>query len=399
MQRALTATVVVLSLVIPGARVVRAQGRIRLPVGLSQLEGLARKDSNDAAAHYNVALGYWNARRYDDAERELHMAVSLEPRLAPAHLALAYLPFARRPRLWDEQFKRPLSDSLRAILDASDREERHAYLIDPLVNLAIIGATTPPKDPRWDMFEDTREFYETYYQAFDDLNQGKYEDAYRRFAALVNLYQEVVSRDPGNLPEEFIWFRGIAASHIARYQEALADFQTLLSRAENRERSDTSFHVPLRTNDFRYLLANVHQRAGNIDQAIGLYREALETDVGLYMAHVQLADLLDGQRQYAQAVGERRGAVNANPDDPSLLTDLGITLGKSGQFTEAVEVLAQAGEANPRDARPYFWLGLAQLQLDHRPEAKAAFTRFIEVAPTRYDRQIAMARQRLADLQ
>src|SRR5207249_7607853 len=47
-----------------------AAQRIRLPAKLSELETRARQDSNDAAAQYNVALGYWNDKRWDDRSEE-----------------------------------------------------------------------------------------------------------------------------------------------------------------------------------------------------------------------------------------------------------------------------------------------------------------------------------------
>src|SRR5213080_2454100 len=39
---------------------------IKLSSSLPDLEAAARKDSNDAQALYNVALGYWSKKRYDD---------------------------------------------------------------------------------------------------------------------------------------------------------------------------------------------------------------------------------------------------------------------------------------------------------------------------------------------
>ena len=87
-----------------------AAQRIKLPYKLPELEARARADSNDAAAHYNVALGYWNEKRLDDAERSLRTAVCIEPRFAPAHLALAYLPFVRRPKLWEELWDSKVPD-------------------------------------------------------------------------------------------------------------------------------------------------------------------------------------------------------------------------------------------------------------------------------------------------
>ena len=79
-----------------------AQGRIELPVSLSQLEESARRDSNDAVAHYNLALGFWNERRWDDVEESLRRSLELDPRLALSHMALSRLPYARHSRLGED---------------------------------------------------------------------------------------------------------------------------------------------------------------------------------------------------------------------------------------------------------------------------------------------------------
>ena len=376
------------------------QGRIRLSVGLNELEQRVRSDSSDAAAHYNVALGYWNAKRYDDVQRELETALQIEPRFAVAHLALAYLPFARRPRLWDDVYKSNRPDSIMLRVQEWRSHERAALLIDPLVNLAIIGATRPGKDVRWDMYEGASDYYDVFYQGYDDVEQGRYDDAYYNFNRLLEMYREEISRDPSRAPEQWIWWRALAASRVPeKYQVAIDDFQELLHRSVGRERSDTVYHVPLNTNEIRYFIASVNHRAGKFDDAVRLYREVLTNDIGLYMANVKLGDLFESQRRYAEAIVERRQAINANPDDPSLHLDLGITLGKSGDFTGAIEELEVAAQGSPRDPRPAFWLGIAHLQVNNRDAAKSNFSRFVQMAPSRMEQQVAMARQRLSELQ
>ena len=148
----------------------------------------------------------------------------------------------------------------------------------------------------------------------------------------------------------------------------------------------------------RYTLATIHQAAGKLSEARQLYQEALANDIGLYMAHVQLAGLAEMERDFTTAIVERRRAVDANPDDPSLLTDLGVTLGKAGQMEEAVAMLERAADANPRDSSPLYWLGIGYVQLNRIPDARMSFTHFIEMAPSRYDKQIASAKDRLAKL-
>ena len=99
-----------------------------------------------------------------------------------------------------------------------------------------------------------------------------------------------------------------------------------------------------------------------------------------------------------QAVAERRAAVNANPDDASLLMDLGRTLAKARNLGEAEQALHQAMDANPRDARVPYYLGRVEEQLNKPADARTAYTRFLSLAPSRYATQIADAKQRLETL-
>ena len=372
--------------------------RIKLPMSRGELETRVMQDSLDPAAHYNVALAYWNEKRFDDAERELKLAATIDGKFAEAYLALAYLPYARRPRLWAEEDQGRVPAEWKQALEESDRMYRRAFLVNPMVDLRIAGAATPPRDPRWETLWPG--VYEFYFQAFDDMLQGDYEKAYGRFA---KLHRERRLAGPGQekLPMSVSWFEGLAAAHTQRWHEAQRKFETLIdeSVAIEKKHEDDLVRVPLRTNEYRYFLASVRHASGQTDVALDLYRKTLEADLGLYMAHVQMANIFESQRRYPEAIEERKRAVDANPEDASLLMDLGVTIGKSGKFAEAEEVLRQAAEANPRDARTAFWLGLCQAEQGKREEARASFSRFLATAPARWDKQIALAKQRLAGLQ
>src|SRR6185503_18910932 len=100
--------------------------QFKLPVKLEELERRAKADSNDPAAHFNVALAYWNAKRWDDVDRSLRTAITIDPRFAPAYMALHYLPYARRNRLWDEVAERRVPDDWQKTLEESEsRSEEH----------------------------------------------------------------------------------------------------------------------------------------------------------------------------------------------------------------------------------------------------------------------------------
>lgn len=377
-----------------------AAQRIKLPYKVPELESRMKADSNDPAAHYNLALGYWNEKRWDDSEKAIRTALMLEPRFAPAHLALAYLPFAKRPKLWDEIFEDKVPAEMMEPLKDSDREYRHAFLIDPLVDIRIIGAVTRPKPDFLTVQDYLGEAYALFFQGFTDCQEGRYEDCHGRFVSLIREIKG--ERFPDRVPNSVHWYKGLAAAHLQMYDVAATHFNTLITRSKGDEKELESkgelSRVPLRTNEYRYALATIRQASGEAPEAVRLYHEVLEADAGVYMAHVRLANMYEAAKDYPQAEKERTFAINTNPDDPSLLLDLGITLGKAGRMAEAEAKLLEAIAATPRDSRAYFWLGLAQMEQAKQAPAKEAFSRFLALTPSRFDRQIAMAKDRLAKL-
>lgn len=390
--------VLLLLFVTASAASLAGQRRIKLPVGLSELEAAAVRDSNDAAAHYNVALAYWNAKRFDEAEAAFRLALQLDPRFAPAHLGLAYLPYARRSRLWIEEFRGTVPDEWKGALETSDREYRHAFLIDPMVDIRIMAAALPASPDFLDVKNYLSEVWALYFQGFNDCQEGRYADCRGRFNTLIREIDG--DRYPRRIPNSVLWYQGLAAAQLREFPLATSNFRLLLEREDERESAEEELvRVPLRTNEYRYFLATLHHAAGTIDSALPLYRQALENDIGLYMAHVRMANIYEAQRRYPEAIEARRGAVNANPDDATLLTDLGVTLGKAGQFKEAAEILQQASEALPREPNTRFWLGLAHAQLGDKAAARASFEQFIALAPSRLERRVEAARQQLAGLQ
>ncbi|MEP6745062.1 MAG: tetratricopeptide repeat protein, partial [Gemmatimonadota bacterium] len=106
-----------------------AQVRLLDGVTMRSLELAAIRDSNDPVALYDLALGYWSKKRWDDAERMLEQTLAIEPRNAPALLALAHLPYARRPRLWEEEDRGSVPPEWQPALIQRDRLARRAFFI------------------------------------------------------------------------------------------------------------------------------------------------------------------------------------------------------------------------------------------------------------------------------
>jgi tetratricopeptide (TPR) repeat protein len=374
-----------------------AAQRIRLPSSLADLEKTARTDSNDAAAHYNVALAYWNAKRWDDADSALQRAIRIDPGFAQAYLARSRLVYARRPQLYEDIFDQKVPDEWRPRLAASYRDYQHAFLIDPLVDLRIEAAARPARSVWWSASAYAEALYDYLFQGLDDVEAGKYEAAYNRLTRLYDETHPASLRD--GLPNWVFYYKGLAAAHIGRFDEAIGDFLRLLERAESHTNPDSlTYYIPIETNQYRYIIGVLQQRAGRFNVAITTLRGAIEKDIGMYAAHVRLAEIYERHGMMPQAINERRQAANANADDPSLLLDLAKTLAQAGNWSEAEQLLQQAVAANPRDARVPYLLGIVEQRLNKPAEAKRAFTRFLTIAPSRYSTQISDARQRLSTL-
>jgi tetratricopeptide (TPR) repeat protein len=370
-----------------------AQRGARLLIPMKELEAAAARDSLDPLAHYNVALGYWTKGRWDDVERSLRRAIAIEPKMAPAYLALAFLPFARRPKLWDEEERDKVPAEWSPRLEQASRYFRLAFQLDPMVDLQVFGLVVPPRGAII-VGRNATATYAALVQGFESLWNGEYGTAY---GWLDPVLTKLDRGKPDDVPEGLLWYHGLAAAHLQKFDIALTDFQRLFDQALARERSDSLVRTfIMESNQIRYVLATVSRQAGRGEQALALYRESVANDLGLFMAHAQMADIYEERRQWDDAIIERQRALEVSPEDPSLRYDLGYTQARALRFKEAAENLEEATRLNPLNPRTPYLLGLVYLRLRESDRAREAFGRFVTMAPRRFAEQVVQARQHLA---
>ncbi len=357
---------------------------VRIDVPVSELEARAQRDSCDAAALYNLAVGQLSQNRFDLADSTLQRAVALDPQFAVAYFAMALVQ-DRNDRFWD-RLRRSGGDS--AVVREARRRlafERKAFLLDPFVDVRLMGSVWKRG---WVSLGAT--------SAFEQMIQGNYPRAYEEFDRVLRYVTDRNGLD--SISSGLLWLHALAAARTEHYPEAIADGEALLRQSLAHEHDDSTHTLPLRTNEYRYMLAALHQRAAHRNDAVRLYQEVVSNDLGNYMAHVQLARIYEAERNRPEAIRERQAALDANPEDHTLVYDLGATLARAGQWQQAEETLRQALQMQPRDARTSYTLGIVCQQLGKAEEARAAFTQFLALAPSRYSAQVNDARQRLAQL-
>jgi len=369
--------------------------RIRLLVPIDDLERKVVADSNDAPAHYDLGLAYWLVKRYDLAEQQLRLAIKIEPHTAAAYLALSFLPYARRERLWDEVEKGKVPAEWQPVLEEAWSFRRQAFLLDPMVDLKPLALMIPPSNS-FGLSRNAGAIHTFIMNGFGSFWDGQYGRAYQFFQQIGG---NPTADDRKKFPGWFLWYEGLAAAHIGEFATAEADFRLLMERAEAEVRESGGATLAFSdANHYRYTLACILDQAGRAKEAVPLLQEAMTNDAGLYMAHVRLANILQDQHRASAAIEERRRAVNANPEDATLVFDLGEALARAGEMTEAQAALRQARQANPRNVRALYVLGIVSSQVGSTDEARDAFTQFLALAPSRFSDQKTEAQRRLQQL-
>ncbi len=370
--------------------------RVKLLVPMDSLIERARRDSDDAPAHYEVALGYWLGRKYDLAEQHLRQAIAIDPRLAQAYLALSLLPYARRFKLWDEEEDGKVPAEWQAAVEEADRFGRLAFLIDPMVDLKPLALMIPP--PGVFGLSGSRQAAYTYVMnGFGSFWDGQYGRAYQFFREIAGPATEA---DRQKFSSWFLWYEALAAAHTSDFARAEADLRLLMARADTTSSKGGSRGALAFTTatQYRYALACLLDDAGRSREAVPLLQEALTSDAGLYVAHLRLATIYDDTHRTQSALTERRRAMESNPDDPSLPYELGEALARAGELAEAHTVLRQAIQANPRNVRALYVLGYVAAQVGEKEEARSAYERFLALAPSRFETQKTEVEGRLQAL-
>lgn len=352
---------------------------------LQDVEIWAREDTNDAQRQYYLALRHWKEHHWRQTDSLLRLAVQLEPRYADAYLALYYLPYARRTTLAEEEDRGRVPAAWRAAVEEARGFYQRAFRTDPMVNLQIMGIAFEIEEPQVRDYTTTAWLvYQRYYAWFVDLGLGRYRLAHERLGKLAQReFNE--AKHPEDVPDYILWYRGLAAAHSLQYGAAIADFRTLLDRTVKKSQRDEIVHVPLRDNEYRFMLASLHHLAGHTDSAVALYQQSLEHDLGLVMAHTYLANIYEGAGRAADAMLERQRAAEVSTDDPTALFDLAASQFNAGQLIEADEALRRAIKLNARFSPSYYLIGRVTEELGLPEEARDHYARFLAVAPLRSD--------------
>jgi tetratricopeptide (TPR) repeat protein len=340
-------------------------------------------------------MGYWREEQWDSAAKELTTAITIEPGYAEAWLSRSYVYFARGTKY----IKHDVEKGNAAGWKAAIHDWRHAFLLEPMVDLTAIGPIEIGETPR--LGGEVGALFKEYHPWWMDslaggilaMQEGRYLDARKQLQGVMD--------DPrfgmlSSTPDLVVFYHGLASAHSGDFRAAIDDFTALKVRIENKVKFWRGPPVGFPPNELNYLIATSAWRGGFANEAIDGYHQVLRADFSLYMAHVQLAAIYSAGAAWDQAILEARSALDVNPDDPSLLLNLGRIYFKAGRPQDAEDAFDQAARLNPRNALAPYLLGETLEKLDKMEEAKEAYRRFLAIAPSSYAAQCDELRKRLS---
>ena len=129
----------------------------------------------------------------------------------------------------------------------------------------------------------------------------------------------------------------------------------------------------------RFNLAGAYREAGQKNDAIREYQEAIRCDPTFPGAHNDLGNLLQQSEQYEQAAHEYEEELRLLPEDGEVMNNLGNVHRKMGQLEQAIQWYQKALEKGARLPQIYLNLATAQMKLNRDLQAVETLRKAIGV--------------------
>ena len=154
---------------------------------------------------------------------------------------------------------------------------------------------------------------------------------------------------------------GLAYGNAGQYEEAIASYKEAL-----RIKPDDA--------DAHYNLGVTYGESGQYEEAIASYKEALRIKPDDADAHYNLGYVYRELGQYEEAIASFKKSIRIKPDDANAHYSLGLAYDESGQYEEAIASYKEVLRIKPDDADAHFFLVLAYVNAGQYEEAIASYS-------------------------
>ncbi len=140
--------------------------------------------------------------------------------------------------------------------------------------------------------------------------------------------------------------------------------------------------------DLYYQLGARYEKAGRHNDAMKLYRTALDKGIESGRLHSRIADLLVRAGKKGEAIPEYEKASQFNPSDVESQSNLATAYLETGRVADAERVFHWIVTTDPAQARAYNGLGLIAIQRQDSSLARTYFEKAVELDPDLVEAQL-----------
>jgi tetratricopeptide (TPR) repeat protein len=122
-----------------------------------------------------------------------------------------------------------------------------------------------------------------------------------------------------------------------------------------------------------------------VSQELSALKQAIQDDPKDVVALGRLGGLYMDAGMYDQAIDYFRRAVEAEPADVHMRTEMATTMLMMGQAREALTELEDCIELDPGHGKTWYWKGLAHVEVGEYEKGEASFAKALELMPGSFD--------------
>lgn len=163
------------------------------------------------------------------------------------------------------------------------------------------------------------------------------------------------------------------AFDAGNYDEALAKLQSIIKEIEKCAACYAK-------------MGDVYIKKNDAKEAEAAYLKAIEIDPAQPSPYAALATIYNEQKKFDEATKMSTKATElmgaSGSTDPTALFNQGVIFWNQGKAAEAKAEWEKAIKLDPKNADTYYYLGMANLNLNKIPDAKTAFNEYLKLAPT-----------------
>ena len=346
------------------------------------LEKVVAAKPSDALPHFDLGVAYSELQKNPQAIAEFRQAISLDPKFPPAHLNLGLLLLDSDPAAAAASFQRAaelLPGQVRPVYLEGEALERGGKRAEAIAQYRA-AATLAPKDDailltlaRALLADGQSPAAESSFRQALALKPdsaptqlGLAESLLRqqKTAEAVDILNDYLQKTPDDRQARFE--RAVALQNLNRLDDSLAELDRLDTGA-----TPSAESLKLR--------GSVYMRQKKWTDAGAAFTKALAASPGDAQLHLWMGHTKMELHDYSAAETELRRSLQLAPANSDALGELASVYYLSGQYDATISTLDLLAQRETPTAINWFFRALSCDKLGRKPEAAAAYQKFLDL--------------------